>query len=490
MAPARLCKHPSLQLDVSPHAAEIGFIRLPFAKRVAAATPSGRVPKSQPKSKSTATGAGTGANANNEDREGESFPGPLILPNDALAIDEEENDPQSLLSWIREEMRNPFTQIRKTTYVVSVPTVSEEISFMRDWVYPTTASSTETVQVQAETREGMKVEPPQVKDVLAYLAAFYHPLPVKIFPGKSSFVPWSTSSSSKRTRQPNFVGLHLGNGNTTSNTTSSTSTAVSDEEENGGGAITRIRTRACPDGAFPRQLNLNDILDGIMEALPADAYAVSMMVEHDLYEDEEDDFCCGRAYGNSRVSVVSTARYHPALDEDVVDRWHMWPASHCRDYVERLGGTGAASKKKQKKGTKLTQTEGDEDSPIRAAITAAQATGDPASNLHGLWFSRVARTISHEIGHCLCLAHCPYYACVMQSTAGMAEDVRQPPYLCPVCLAKVSRAIMQVTPGVDEKQFVKSRYLALQGFCEGWLDVAMFAGFHAWLGKRIEVLDG
>lgn len=33
------------------------------------------------------------------------------------------------------------------------------------------------------------------------------------------------------------------------------------------------------------------------------------------------------------------------------------------------------------------------------------------------------------------------FACAMQGTASMAEDLRQPPYLCPVCAKKVARAV-------------------------------------------------
>ncbi len=38
--------------------------------------------------------------------------------------------------------------------------------------------------------------------------------------------------------------------------------------------------------------------------------------------------------------------------------------------------------------------------------------------------------------------HDVYYARVMQGTTSLAEDVRQPPYLCPADLAKVLRATM------------------------------------------------
>ncbi|KAK4129974.1 hypothetical protein BT67DRAFT_437390 [Trichocladium antarcticum] len=208
----------------------------------------------------------------------------------------------------------------------------------------------------------------QDPDAHQYLAAFYHPLPVKLLPDGPRFVPWTDDKTGGR-KQPAYIGLQVGRG------------------------ITRITTRPCPDGAFARQLSLNDILDAAIEALPGDAYAMVMLAHHDLYgDDDDDDFCCGRAYGGSRVAVVSSARYHPALDDAAgIDRAHMWPASHCADHVAAL---------------------------------------KPRNHPRPLALSRVARTASHELGHCFGLAHCSYYACVMQGTAGLAEDARQPPYLC------------------------------------------------------------
>src|ERR1700761_7578790 len=98
--------------------------------------------------------------------------------------------------------------------------------------------------------------------------------------------------------------------------------------------VVRIRTRPCPDQAFQRQLNLNDPLDACISALPGDAFSLLLLLtDQDLYEDEEDDFCCGRAYGGSRIAVVSSARYHPILDgTQNVERKHAWPASHCAAY--------------------------------------------------------------------------------------------------------------------------------------------------------------
>ena len=60
-----------------------------------------------------------------------------------------------------------------------------------------------------------------------------------------------------------------------------------------------LLSRATPKGNFTHQLNLNDLLDAAIDILPDDAYALLMMVEHDMFEDEDDDFVCGRAYGGS-----------------------------------------------------------------------------------------------------------------------------------------------------------------------------------------------
>jgi len=274
------------------------------------------------------------------------------------------------------------------------------------------------------------------------------------------FVPWSSKTPKGA---PTFVGLRSGT------------------------LCTRIRTRPCPDGTFARQLNLSDILDAAIELLPEDAYAFLLLVDHDLYEDDDDDFCCGRAYGGSRVAVVSSARYHPDLDEEAgIDHEHMWPTSHCAAYVRTICGATITTKKKA---PPLSQPTNIQSTPMGAAIEVSRAKSSVPLNAYGLWLSRLLRTASHELGHCVALDHCVYYACVMQGTAGMAEDVRQPPYLCPVCVEKVSRAVLNVNPGLDKRQYLADRYTALSKFCRKWLDVGMLAGYHAWLESRLRQLQ-
>ena len=64
-------------------------------------------------------------------------------------------------------------------------------------------------------------------------------------------------------------------------------------------------------------------------------YALVLLVHQDLYEDDNDAFTCGRAYGGSRGTVLSSARYNPALDVlQGVDKTHPRPVSHCKEFVE------------------------------------------------------------------------------------------------------------------------------------------------------------
>ncbi len=340
-----------------------------------------------------------------------------------------------------EKERNPATHERKTIYLAHAPEIEADVSVMRGWPSP----------VIPESALNSSLGTPDAEHVLQYLQAFYHGLPVKFLSTRLSFTSWGKSRSAK---PPAHVGLRLGD------------------------TCVRIRTRASPDKIFARQLNLNDLLDAAIEVLPDDAYSILLLVEHDLYEDQDDDFCCGRTYGGSRVAVVSSARYHPLLDVSAgIDHAHMWPASHCKRYIDTLCGLTTREE---------ISKEAREAGPLTAAVRAASTAPDWTVQLYGLWLSRLVRTASHELGHCLALDHCVYYACVMQGTAGMAEDVRQPPYLCPVCTSKLNRAILDVNEDKREKCCANERYKELSRFCQQWKQVAMFAGFGAWLDRMTE----
>ena len=180
------------------------------------------------------------------------------------------------------------------------------------------------------------------------------------------------------------------------------------------------------------------------------------------------------------MAVVSMARYNPALDsEQNVERQHAWPASHCDFYMRNCCGAPTNKTEKAKPDFSISHQ-----TPLEAAVSAHAAPPTPQtpSQLSSLWLSRVCQTASHELGHCFAIDHCVYYACVMQSTASLAEDVRQPPYLCPVDLAKLLRAT-----SADEEE----RYKALLTFCErvehtgaGW-----FKALGAWIEGRLQQLD-
>jgi archaemetzincin len=163
--------------------------------------------------------------------------------------------------------RNPVTDERRTIYVVQPPSVAEE---------------TQTVQAWAEPASKPTPARPQFQDVVDYLKAFYHGLPVKVLETpRLQFIAWDQPPGKRKPdkKGPGSLDVEIG---------------LAD-----GATACHIRHRQVPNGIYPVQLNLNDILDVAIDLVPGDAYALLMLVDHDLYEDKEDDFCCGRAYGGS-----------------------------------------------------------------------------------------------------------------------------------------------------------------------------------------------
>ena len=450
------CKHPVLQLEPSPFAELAGFERPEARARLAATIKSGRAPPISKKTK-LAEEAETLARA---------FPAPLVLPHDALNYDPEE-PAQSFRSWMNEKARNKVTEERKTLYVAAPPSIHARLPFMREWMRPNIRPEdppAKKVKRVDEIEEELIA--PGAQDTIEYLRAFYHGLEVKEFDLPLEWVPWEQNKKRVQNGIPNYVALKYGD------------------------SATRVRARKAKDGVFPVQLNLDDILDAAIRMLPKDAYSIVLLVHHDIYENDDDDFCCGRAYGGSRVCVVQSARYSPLLDETegiaAAAYEHVWPMSHCKDYVDKLCAVEDVVPKPASKKEQTLSGAG----ALRAAIDAASDMDMHGSRqeLEGLWFSRVARTVSHELGHCLCLAHCVYYACNMQSTAGMKEDIRQPPYLCPVCEAKIEHAVAIEQGGSSEYVkggWTRERNEKLRAFCAGESrrDVVLWQAFGHWLDK-------
>lgn len=399
------CHHVALVVDSAPEGIGGGYRRPEWSRRVAATTPLGRFPKDAPKQET--------------ETHKWAFPAPLALAEDELSFDPA-YPPQSLRSWASLRERNKVTRERKMVYVARPPIIPQDMSYMVGWATPDKKCAAQpTVQ-------------PRFEDIVDYLHAFYHGLQVKAYDPDLCFQPWD-SPRSKAKKRPNPSAIAL--------------------QQAPSPSCTRIRVRPSPDGLFPYQLNLSDLLDVTIQLLPDDAYAILLIVHQDLYEDDLDDFCCGRAYGGSRVAVVSSARYNPVLHATHdVDREHMCPASHCLEYLSRLrhGPENIVATTFADESAMSSST-----NPLPKAVLAFQAAS-PSSEpgySYGLWLFCVARTAPHELGHCFGMDHYVYYACVMQVTASVAEDCRQPPYLCPVCATKRARAVREVsvTPDFDEK---------------------------------------
>ena len=385
----------------------------------------------------------------------QTFPAPLVEKGDDL-YHNPEYPPQSLQEWAKEGARNKVTTKRRTIYVVPPSEIADEVDFMAGWTSPQfprkrKAAALRDDESSADGEEAAQA--PCVEDVAEYLRAFYHGLPVKVLGQEGRalrFTRWDDGARSTR-QTPKQVVLETGK------------------------EAVRIRCRPSPDKLFKGQLNLNDVLDVAIGGLPADAYAMVMLVHHDLYEDEDDDFCCGRAYGGNRVAVVSSARYQPDLDSrQDIDREHSWPASHCRvtsAWSAKISSLPVVSS--------MTVSEMYPYSAIAAAVDAVNTLSPPITkaDLSALWLGRVCKTTAHEIGHCFGIDHCTYYACIMQGTANIAEDSRQPPYLCPVDLAKILRA----TDGTESQH-----YNAMLQFCERRADDRMFAAFAAWTRFQVD----
>ncbi|KAJ5299884.1 hypothetical protein N7476_011441 [Penicillium atrosanguineum] len=435
------CIHRSLSFTSSPHAEVAGFKGQSSRQLIAARRPSSLT--GQPRFDLAADHS-------------ETFPAPLLLPGDDLA--EDPNHPtQSFQEWLGEKTRNRLTPTRKTIYVIPPPEIGDEVGFMRSWVKPGSHAARDS-----------RAQLPQPQDVCDYLEAFYHGVSVKLLPSSTfTFTSWEKEEVkiSKTTCKPpkkRYVGLKCGT------------------------EVTRIRARPSPDEVFSGQVNLDDLLDAVIAMLPQDAFSVQLLMHHDMYEDEDDEFGCGRAYAGSRVCVVSSARYDPCLDEvEEIERLHSWPASHCEDYISQYCSVSEPRAKRPKTGkTKAGKPRSNIalNGPMKAALSVYKSlpmSDQSTSLLSALWLGRTCRTAAHELGHCFGMDHCVYYACSMQGTASIREDARQPPYLCPVDLAKV----LHETKGTVEK-----RYQALLDFCErpGNKGTHFFAPFAAWLQARLQ----
>ncbi len=246
----RACVHATLNFESSIHANEVGF-RRPIAKQ-------------------RATGAGRKKHDTDEGFSA-TFPAPLVLPGDDLSCDTR-CPPQSLLSWVREKERNDVTPERNVLYLVGPPDIEPEMSCVHAWSKPQVKGGADGSNSSTESTD---TPAPNAGRVLEYLRAFYHGINVQILPAELHFTRWDDAD-------PNLSNFEVN------------SHAVKYIGLNTSSEIIGIRTRPSKDCLFTGQLNLDDLLDTAISILPNDAYALLMLTEHDLFEDEDDDFCCGK----------------------------------------------------------------------------------------------------------------------------------------------------------------------------------------------------
>jgi archaemetzincin len=325
------CRHKVLQLEPSPFAPLAGYAQPPHAALT-----------SQPKVLRETTIR--------------TFPAPLVLPHDELNYDPDD-PPQSIDEWMEADTRNHMILERKTIYVARVPEIGSDVDFIDAWRLPRVKSTQEEQANDA-------IQSPDTSLFVDYLHAFYAGMTVKEAPIDFAWTTWDKKTRpNRKVSIPKYVGLSHGS------------------------SKTRVRVRRTKDGIFDAQLNLDDILDALIKALPADAYAIVLLVDHDIYESEDDDFCCGRAYGGSRVAVVQTSRYNPTLGvHEGLDRAHMWPFSHCKDFVDAL----CAVEDVEPRRPSALQTKRSAEGPMRRAVdaTATFTSSEPqAQNARALWFS-------------------------------------------------------------------------------------------------------
>lgn len=257
----KICQHDFLRFEPSPNAERVGFPSMSTVQLAAAAKFGTK--EERPKL---------------SDALSSTFPSPLVLPDDALAADEDEWEGQTVDEWRPAQYRNKVTNARRVLYLAAPPTCSVEVSDdVEAWARP--------LGHKANAAEAV-----DVRDVAEYLRAFYHGMEVRLLSDDLQFVRWDepTVKRSKKARNDGRADR--------ASKVSMIGLATSAE-------VIGIRTRDCQyDKQFRRQINLTDLLDVAIAVVPKDAYALVMLVNHDLYEDDDDDFACGRGKPDLRIS--------------------------------------------------------------------------------------------------------------------------------------------------------------------------------------------
>ena len=139
-----------------------------------------------------------------------------------------------------------------------------------------------------------------------------------------------------------------------------------------------------------RQLQVAPVLSQLRAGIPDDALCCIALTMQDLYDEEPDLFVAGMAAGAHRVAVFSFARYDPCL-------------TFSQEFWYKIQATKPVSAELQKRQILL----------------------------------RSCKLLVHEVSHLLGIDHCIFYSCCMNGSGHLAEDFRQPMFLCPVDLHKL-----------------------------------------------------
>src|SRR6266498_1048443 len=201
------CTHAHLVLEPTPHADEVGYRQPTVRQRAAASCLNSSTLVAKRKRTFVKDDGSVPAS---------TFPAPLVLPGDDLALDPTLPFIQSLQSWFREEDRNEVTHQRNVIYVAAPPDVEPDVESVESWTQP-----------HLDEEDESPISAPNIEDVVDYLAAFYHGLPVKLLRiPKLRFTTWDKpvkklskaprakkrdkKSKSLATPATTFLGLSIG----------------------------------------------------------------------------------------------------------------------------------------------------------------------------------------------------------------------------------------------------------------------------------------
>ncbi|CZR37343.1 uncharacterized protein FPRO_02397 [Fusarium proliferatum ET1] len=458
------CHHQAIYMNCSPAAANAGFVRPSPEQRTLAMSKIGRLARGAYLAKEDAV--------NDE----QTFPGPLVLPGDHLAEHPREQG-QACKDWLASEAtQKRFQEIsaRKKMYVFGPPSVKRLPEEMRSWSIPVLPPGFPP----CPDRWTWTLK--QYKQLIVYLRAFYPTMPISQVAHTAylELIQGRRRVHFEDTPQTSVIGFRGKDGRDTF----------------------EVRHRPSPDGLSKMQLNVSDLRTALAEIKAEPAHSVVMVLNHDLYEDEEGSYITERVWVEDGVAIVSTFRRNPCFDRMAgVNRLHRWPASHCQAYVDEslqvLNDTKDSTTRNHLSFEAFGKTPSD--SALGLAIKAANQAGQPSSmeDLSYLWFARVLVAVSREAARCFGLQNCTYYACLMQGVSGMRQAGEIPPYLCPVCYSKLGSELVLLKPvyrrGIErEDAWLGEHYAELKAFCSKWNKIPHFAAFEAWPGKRLEDRKG